>query len=70
MQSKTEKMLMSETAVIEKIEMLARTVQRLESRIEELETHEDSRDLEKAIGENQGKPLVPWDQAKALLDLD
>ena len=63
-------MLMSDTAVIEKIEMLARTVQRLETRVEELETHEDLRDLEKAIVENDGKPLVPWDQAKTLLDLD
>lgn len=61
---------MSDTAVIEKIEMLARTVQRLETRIEELETHEDLRDLEKAIVESDGKPLIPWDQAKALLDLD
>ncbi len=61
---------MSDTAVIEKIEMLARTVQRLETRVEELETHEDLRDLEKAIVENDDKPLVPWDQAKALLDLD
>jgi hypothetical protein len=41
-----------------------------------IETHEDLRDLrdlsdlEQAITENDGKPLVPWDQAKALLDLD
>ena len=63
-------MLMSDTAVMEKIEMLVRTVRLLETRVEELETHEDLRDLEKAIAENNGKPLVPWDQAKALLDLD
>ena len=61
---------MSDTAVIEKIEMLARTVQRLETRVEELEAHEDLRDLEKASVENDGKPPVPWNQAKALLDLD
>ena len=47
-----------------------RTVQRLETRVEELEAHEDLRDLEKAIVENDGKPLVPWDQAKTQLDLD
>jgi hypothetical protein len=61
---------MSETAVLEKIETLARTVQRLENRVEELETHEDLWDLEKAIQENAGKPLIPWEQAKAMLDLD
>jgi hypothetical protein len=61
---------MNDNAVIEKIEMLTRTVRLLETRVEELETHEDLRDLEKAIVENGGKPLVPWDQAKALLDLD
>ena len=61
---------MNDTAVIEKIEKLTRTVQRLESRVEELEAHEDLRDLEKAIVQNGDQPLVPWEQAKALLDLD
>ncbi len=61
---------MSETAVLERIETLSRTVRQLETRVEELETHEDLRDLEKAITENGSQPLVPWDQAKALLDLD
>lgn len=35
---------------------------RLEGRIEDLE---DLRDLEQAIRENAGKPLIPWEQAKA-----
>ncbi len=61
---------MSETVVLERIETLARTVQRLETRVEELESHEDLRDLEKAIAENGGQPLVPWDKAGAMLDLD
>ncbi len=61
---------MSENAVLEKIETLTRTVQRLETRVEELEAHEDLRDLEHAISVNAGKSLIPWDQAKAMLDLD
>ncbi len=61
---------MSESAVLEKIESLTQTVRQLESRVEELESHEDLRDLGKAIRENNGKPLVPWEEAKALLDLD
>ena len=61
---------MNDTAVIEKIERLARTVQRLESPVEELESHEDLRDLEKAIVQNGKQPLVPWNQAKAQLDLE
>jgi hypothetical protein len=60
----------NDTAVIEKIESLTKTVQRLESRVEELETHEDLWDLEKAIFQNGNQPLVPWNQAKALLDLE
>ena len=31
---------------------------------------EDLRDLEEAITENAGKPLVLWEQVKAELDLD
>lgn len=61
---------MSDTAVLEQIKTLTSTVKRLESRVEELEEHEDSRDLEKAIFENGNKPLIPWEQAKAMLDLD
>ena len=61
---------MSDTAVLERLETLARTVERLESRVEELESHEDLRDLEAAIAENGAKPLVSWEQARRLLDLD
>jgi hypothetical protein len=31
---------------------------------------EDLSDLEKAIAENAGKPLIPWDQTKNELDLN
>lgn len=57
----------NETAVLERIELLTRTVARLADRVEDLE---DNRELELAIAENGSKPLVPWDKAKALLDLD
>ena len=52
---------------MEKIEKLTATVSRLEERVEELE---DLRDLEQAITENAGRPLIPWEQAKAELDID
>ena len=58
---------MSEAAILEKIESLAQTVTRLQARVEDLE---DLRDLEEAIAENAGKPLLPWEQVKAELDLD
>ena len=58
---------MADTVVLEKVEMLAKTVERLQERIENLE---DLRDLQAAIAENGGKPLIPWEQAKAELDLD
>jgi hypothetical protein len=58
---------MSDTAVLERIELLTRTVEQLADRVEDLE---DNRDLEQAIAENGNKPLVAWDKAKALLDLD
>jgi hypothetical protein len=61
---------MNDTAVIEEIERLSRTVQRLETRVEELEIREDLWDLENAIVNNGKQPLVPWDQAKVMLDLD
>jgi hypothetical protein len=61
---------MNESAVLEQIEMLTRCVKQLETRVEELESHEDLRDLEKAIAENNDKPLVPWEKARAILDLD
>jgi hypothetical protein len=31
---------------------------------------EDLRDLQAAIAENANEPLIPWEQAKAELDLD
>jgi hypothetical protein len=58
---------MSDAAVLEKVETLARTVQRLQERIEDLE---DLRDLQAAIAENGNAPLIPWEQAKVELDLD
>ncbi len=61
---------MSNTAVIDQIESLTLTVKRLESRVEELEARDDLRDLETAIAENAGQPLVEWEKAKSLLDLD
>ena len=65
--SATEKMLMTDLALLEKLETLTRTVERLENRVEDLEDH---RELKSAIAENAGKPLVDWERAKALLDLD
>ncbi len=67
MLSEIEKLLMTDTALLEKLETLTRTVERLACRVEDLEDH---RDLETAIAENSGKPLVEWERAKALLDLD
>jgi hypothetical protein len=58
---------MTETAVMEQIKQLRATVARLESRVEDLE---DLRDLERAITENAGRPLVAWEKAKAELDLE
>jgi hypothetical protein len=42
-------------------------VARLQERVEELE---DLRDLETAIAENAGKPLIPWEKAKAELEIE
>lgn len=58
---------MSESAILEKIEVLSQTVARLQERVEDLE---DLRDLEEAISNNAGKPLLPWEQVKKELDLD
>lgn len=55
---------MSEAVILEKIESLNETVARLEERLENLE---DLRDLEEAIAENAGKPLLPWEPVKAEL---
>ncbi len=60
---------MNKVALLEKptLQTLARTVQRLEERVEDLE---DLRDLEQAIVENGNKPLIPWEEAKKKLDFD
>ncbi len=58
---------MTEAAILEKIETLNQAVNRLQERVEELE---DLRDLEEAIAQNAGKPLIPWEQVKAELELE
>ena len=58
------KKLMTEAAILEKIETLNQAVARLQQRVE----LEDLRDLESAIAENAGKPLIPWEQVKAELE--
>jgi hypothetical protein len=58
---------MTEAAILEKIETLNQAVSRLQERVEELE---DLRDLEEAIAQNAGKPLIPWEQVKAELELE
>jgi hypothetical protein len=58
---------MSDAAVLQKVQELTKAVEHLQERIEDLE---DLRDLQGAIAENGNEPLVPWDQAKAELDLD
>ena len=67
MLSKTEKKPMNDTAVLEKVEELTKAVERLQSRIEDLE---DLRDLQAAVAENGNEPLIPWEQAKAELELE
>lgn len=56
---------MTEPAILEMIETLNQAVARLQQRVENLE---DLRDLESAIAENAGKPLIPWAQVKAELE--
>jgi hypothetical protein len=58
---------MNDTGVLQKVEALTKTVERLQERVEELE---DLRDLQAAITENGNEPLIPWEQAKAELELD
>jgi hypothetical protein len=67
MLSKTEKKLMSDAAVLQKVEQLTKAVEHLKERVEDLE---DLRDLQAAIAENGNEPLIPWEQAKAELNLD
>ena len=58
---------MNDTAVLEKVEALTKSVERLQERVEDLE---DLRDLQAAIAGNGTQPLIPWERAKAELDLD
>ena len=58
---------MTEAAILEKIETLNQAVTLLQERVEDLE---DLRDLEEAIAENAGKPLIPWEQVKPELELE
>jgi hypothetical protein len=58
---------MTEAAILEKIDTINQTVARLQQRVEDLE---DLRDLEAAIAENAGKPLIPWEKVKAELELE
>src|SRR6266849_5837402 len=66
MLSKIGRKVMTEAAILEKIETLNQAVARLQERVEELE---DLRDLEAAIAENAGKPLIPWEKVKTELVL-
>jgi hypothetical protein len=50
-----------------KIETLNQAVAQLQQRVEDLE---DLRDLEAAIAENAGKPLIPWEKVKAELEIE
>jgi hypothetical protein len=45
-------------AVLQKVEALTRTVERLQQRVEDLE---DLRDLQAAIAENGNEPPIPWE---------
>jgi chaperonin cofactor prefoldin len=53
---------MNDSGILEKIEEIKRALAQLQARVEDLE---DLRDLEAAIAENAGKPLIPWEQVKA-----
>lgn len=67
MLSKIGKTLMTEAAILEKIETLHQALARLKDRVEDLE---DLRDLEAAIAENAGKPLIPWEKVKGELEIE
>ncbi len=63
---------MSNTAATDRpepltLEKVYRELQVLRERVEDIE---DLHDLEEAIAENAGKPLIPWEAAKKDLDLD
>jgi hypothetical protein len=54
------------TAVLQKVEALTKTVERLQERVEDLE---DLRDSQAAIAENGQEQIIPWEQAKVALDI-
>jgi hypothetical protein len=58
---------MTDSAVIQKVEALTKTVEHLQQRVGDLE---DLRDLQTAIAENGNEPLIPWEQVKSKLELD
>jgi hypothetical protein len=58
---------MNDTAVLQKVEALTKTVERLQERVEDLE---DLRDLQAAVAENGSEPFIPWEQVKAELEMD
>ena len=64
----TAKPLMSDPATIEKptLESPAAEVRNLQERIEDLE---DLHELDAVVERNAGKPGIPWEQAKAELEL-
>ena len=49
------------------LESLADQMRRLQERLDDME---DVIELRSAIERNRGKPGVPWEQAKAELDID
>lgn len=49
------------------LQAVYRELRRLRGRVEDLE---DLRELNEAIARNQGRKLVPWDQAKKELGLE
>ena len=49
------------------LESLAATVRELQERIEDLE---DLNELRAAVERNAGKPGIPWEQAKAELEIE
>ncbi len=49
------------------LESLAAELRRLQERIEDME---DLMELRAAVERNEGKPGIPWDQAKTELELD
>jgi mRNA-degrading endonuclease RelE of RelBE toxin-antitoxin system len=53
-----------------RIEISQKARDELRALPKEQERLEDLRDLEQAITENAGQPLIPWDQAKTELELD